>query len=539
MLKPVKVVEPRVQVVGDEEQNHIVLFGGSRVTEQVVVADSAQIAPANPVNALFTINPPSTMTIVDRNVRVRAYLEVTTDQPHQLGSHDALRAFPLNSIIDVTAVQINGENISENSGEKYHALNTYGMDNEARGKVVSTSPSYPDQFQEYSDAISLYGSAKNALSNYGESSTECGGRGGFPVQVVSPTVFRVVVTESLAVAPFLNGNHTDEEGMVNVNQMNINLRFTSNLSRVFSHSSLGNAITTVTCKFYSAPEVLVRFITPSPVAKIPEVQHLPYYSDQDYVKNIGTIAPMSGTVVYSDSIKLGQIPESVYIFARHSRATADFKKCDSFLAITNVSILFNNESGLLANATEQDLYEIASSNGCQLSYPGFHTYRGGVLRLRFGKDIGLPDYLAPGCQTQATIQIKVTFENRGSQDFNADFYTVYRNIGTFSVFENGARASVGNLTPDLVRMAVSAPELTWDHYKAISGGSFWSKLKSIGKKVAHAVAKVAPVAQKVASVVAPEFAPAIGTVGRLAGMVGSGAPVGGRLAGGRVRRRMR
>jgi len=533
----VKVKDPRCDINSTNEQSGYVLFGGSRVTDNVIVADSAQLAPSQPINALFTVNPPSTMTIVDRDIRIRAYFEIETDQPVQLGINDALRQFPLNSIIDVSSVQINGENVSENSGDKLHALYCYHNSLEDGGRVVSTSPSYPDQYQQYSD-WTKYGTAKNPLSKYGENATMQGPRGGFVIDRLGVaegqplTKFRVVVTESLQLSPFDNAIGPIVEGMVNVNQLNINLRFKSDVSRILSHSSAGNAITDVNVTFYQVPEVLVRYITPLMTQKVPDIQHLSYYSDQDYIKSIPTISPGDSFTLYSDTIKLGQIPESLYIFGRRSRQTSNYSTCDSFLSIESIQILFNNESGLFSTSTKQDLYEICSRNGSNQSWPGWSYYRGGPLRLVFGKDIGLPDYLAMGCQTQATIQIRVEFKNNSDDNFDGELYTIYRNIGTFSVFENGARASVGNLTPDIVKNVLErGPALSYHNYKEISGGSFWTKMKSLGNKISHMLQKSLPVIEKVAEQVAPQYAPAIGVANKLVG--------GGRLAGGRIRRRHR
>jgi len=535
-IKPVKVLDPRVNVVGDEEQNNIVLFGGSRVNEQIFTADSSQITPSAPVNALFTINPPSTLTIVDRNIRIRAFVEITTDQPHQLKINDALRQYPLNSIIDVSSCQINGENVSENSGDKLHALHCYGSTLEDMSRVVSTTPTYPDQYQDYNDYITE-GTSKNCLGAFGENGVPVGARGGFIVDVINANTFRAVLVESLQLSPFSNGINMYEEGMVNVNQINVNLRFKSELTKILSHSSAGNAITTVNCTFYERPQCLVRFITPNMTQRIPEVQHLPYHSDQDYIKDVGTLGAGASGSRTTDVIKLGQIPESVYIFIRHSRATSDFKVADSFLSIDSINVLFNNESGLLSTATQADLYEISARNGCNLSYPAWSNYRGSVLKLRFGIDIGLPDYLSAGCQTQASIQITVNYTNKSKNSFTGELYTVFRNIGTFSVFENGARASLGALTPDIVRMALDAPEMSYHDYTKISGGSFWSSLKNIANKVAHVVQKAVPYASKIAGVVAPEALPVIEGIGKGASAVAG--LTGGRMSGGRIRRRLR
>ena len=250
-IQTVKMIEPRVDVKHDTEKNHVVLMGGQRVTEQVSPADSWGSAGTTPVQALFTVNPPSTQTIVDRKMKVRCYLDVTVNEDLQIGTNDALRQFPIASITDVLTVQINGETVSDNVADKIHAMLCYGNDAQSRLSSVSTSPSMPDGYQQYSD-WGTYGSSKNALADYGETGVD-EGRGGFPIQVISARQFRVVVTEPLFLSPFLTGLTHQDEGFVNVNQMNISFRWKSHLSKVLSHSSLGAAITSVTVSMYQAP----------------------------------------------------------------------------------------------------------------------------------------------------------------------------------------------------------------------------------------------------------------------------------------------
>ena len=145
-MQTIKVIEPRVNVKSDVEKNHVVLFGGLRYNEQVNVADSWGSAATKPIQAIWSIFPPSTQTIVDRFMKVRCYFEVTTDADLQLGTNDALRQFPISSITDVLTVQINGESISDNLGDKLHAMLCYG-DRSEWNKSMSMSAVSPDNYQ--------------------------------------------------------------------------------------------------------------------------------------------------------------------------------------------------------------------------------------------------------------------------------------------------------------------------------------------------------------------------------------------------------
>jgi hypothetical protein len=540
-MEAIKVLEPRVNVKADIEKNHIVLMGGLRVNQQVNPADSWGSVGTQPVQALWTINPPSTHTIVDRNMKVRCYFEIKTDQDLQLGTNDALRQFPISSLCDVLSVQINGENVSDNVADKLHAMLCYGNNADDRNGQCSTTPTMPDNFKNYAD-WATYGSAKNPLSNYGENGAE-DPRGGFPVQVIDSKTFRVVLTENIMLSPFLSPFQQQDEGFVNVNQINISFRWKANLSQILSHSSLGNAITSVTVTMYQAPEMLTTFITPDLTQPIPALQVLPYYKSQDYIKNIGTVAPAAEVLCISDSIKLSQLPRKLYLFVRNQRSTSTHSTSDSFLKIKRLSILWNNQSGLFSSASEQDLFEICKRNGINLTYPQWDKYRGGVMCLEFGKDIGLLDNEAPGCQGQYTIQIQMTCENDTGASFTGEFYQIFMMEGTFSISENFARASLGNLTNDIVlRTKMNIDEIDYHQLQRIHGGNFWSGLKSFVNKIARGVSSVLPFASKVIGTVAPEFSPIVSGISAATGLAqeatGSGLRLaGGRLAGGQVSRR--
>jgi hypothetical protein len=538
----VKYLEPRVNVKETVESEHVVLQGGMRLNEQITTANSWGSYGAPPVQASWTVNPPSTQTIVDRNMKVKCYFEITTDAPLQLGINDALRQFPIASIMDVLTVQINGETVSDNMADKIHAMLCYGNDAEQRGKDCSTSPCMPDNYQEYAD-YATQGSGKNSLAKYGEPGGKDEGRGGFPINVLSPKSFRVEITEPLFMSPFLNGFHLQQEGFVNINQMNINMRWKSNLSQILSHSSLGGAITTVGVTMYQAPEILTTFITPDLTQQLPALQVLPYSKTQEYIRQMPSLTAGSSTTVVTDSIRLSQVPRRVYLFARHQRATSNQNTADSFCSIDNLSILWNNQSGLLSSASAQDLYRISADNGCNLTWSQFSKYRGSVMCLEIGKDVGMLDQEAPGTQGSYTLQVTAKCSNQSSSTFDGEFYLVVQNQGTFSISENFARASLGNLTQAMVLSAKQSPEIHHLTYHQLQGGSFFSGLKNIVHKIARGVQRVADsrFAKGIVGTIAPEFSGTLAGVGKLAGMAsratGSGVS-GGAVSGGRRMKRL-
>jgi hypothetical protein len=530
-MEILRVQEPRSNVKADLEKNHVVLSGGSRVTENVFPADSFSLQQLQ-----WTIYPPSINTIVDRLFKVRVLLKVTAEGGNFLPERDSPSQFPLTSITDVLTVQINGESISDNIGDKLHAMLCYGNTPEMRNRSWSTTAAQPDQFQRYSD-WSTYGNARNPMTGYGTNPVETS-RGGFPYLELSPSERVYEFTEVVVLSPFYNGLNSQEEGFVNVNQININYRLKSNLGKLWSHDPNGDPLTGISVEFYHnrKPELLVTYITPDINQPRPALQTLPYYKGLDYLK-----APVSFEIgeeqtLSSDTIKLGQIPRRMYVFARRSRATSGFDKPDSFLALKNMNILYNNESGLLSNATQQDLFEISRRNGINLSYAQWSKHRGAVFCVEFGSQIGLPPNLAPGVRTDSNIQITARFENTSGEAFDAELYVVMMMEGTFQIAPNVGRATLGNLTMENALNAQVSDELDYAHYESLAGGGFFSSLKSFVNKVARGVQTASKVAQAVADPLGraiPALAPALSMAGRVGDIAGSvrGA-TGGTIAGG-------
>jgi hypothetical protein len=537
MSSLIKVVTPVCDIKPTELQDHVVLSGPLLVTDTINVAQSFQLSPASPVSCLFTVNPPSNQTIINRYIRVRSYLEFTaTGGAFQLTTNDAVSQFPFSQLVDVLTLTINGESVSENVSDKLSALLCYGNTAQDRVKSWSTSAPMGDSYQSYQDWASSYGgSARNPLAAYGENAAEIS-RGGFEYQVVSPTVVRVVVTEPLWISPLFQGIGDMQEGMCNVNQLSFNFRFKSDSSRAWSHSNLGNAITAVTCKFYQAPELLVQYQTPALLDRLPAVQQLSYAKCNEYLRQVPTLAAGGSTTVFSDSIRLSQIPRSVYLFCRHSESQSTFEYPNSFLSIENIQVNWCNQSALFSGSTKQDLYEMSVRNGLNLSYPEFSKYRGSVVCIDLGKDLGLLDSESPSVQGSYTLQVQMTVKNQAASDFASTFYMVVVNSGTFSISQNSARASLGNLSPQMVLSAKEMDGMSYADYRELRGGSFWSSLKTLVGKAGRWASKLAPGL----ATALPQYAPIISGVGNLGSAVadatGQGRLVGGsasRLIGGR------
>ena len=236
------------------------------------------------------------------------------------------------------------------------------------------------------------------------------------------------------------------------------------------------------------------------------------------------------------------IPERVYLFVRHSRTTMTENESDAFLRINRVRLTWNNQSSLLGTASPEQLYEMSRRGGLDMSYPQFQKYRGSVFCAEFGKDIGLLDSECAGVSGQYTVSSQIEVTNVSSQPFDGEFFTIFQMGGQFSVFENGARASIGMLTQqDVLNARANGERMDWHQAHHLSGGGFFSDLKKTINKIAHGVSKgarwVGDIAGKIPLPIAQQIASVARGVGKVADVTASVS--GGRMSGGMSRRRIR
>jgi hypothetical protein len=531
MSQFVNVFEPRVNLTASQEASHIIRKGGRTVTQTVQPADSFQTIPTS---TLFTVYAPSPETIVDRNIKVKSYWRVTSQSGNfNLGLDDASRQFPFNSSVQTTSVTINGENISDNTSDKIHALACYGNNAEDRTLKWGTCAACPDAYQQYADYVSQ-GTARNPLCNYGENSAEQS-RGGLDYTIVSPTVVEFTTTEPIFVSPLANGL-CEEEGMSNIDRLNFSFRHKADLSRVWSHASTGNAISGLTVEFYKAPEILVTFITPDALEQIPQVQSLSYHKTQDYVQRSEAVAAGASSQISLNSLKLTQVPDRMYLFVKLARDQETFETSDSFAGITRLSVLWDNQSGLLGSASQEDLYRMSVENGLNLSYPAFKRFRGSVVCVDFGKDIGLPGDLAPRTNGVFSSQITLNFENVSAVTQTYEVWTILQYGGVIEISEHQSRTILGGLSQQEVLSTSNGPSMSNMDFQHLQGGSFWSSLKSIVKTVGKGVSAAAPAAAGIATALGrPDLATGLG----VAGSVGKAVSGGTLKSGGMMRRRIR
>lgn len=243
--------------------------------------------------------------------------------------------------------------------------------------------------------------------------------------------------------------------------------------------------------------------------------------------------PASVSLV-SQSLQLNQIPDKIYITVGYPQ-TSPTKTCaftDSFASIANISINWNNSSGLLSSATQQDLWRMSVENGINQSWQEFQGYTAGiitpkavtytalnnagaaavpitipagtptyiqtcgsVLCLEFGKDIELKDdYYAPGSLGNFQLQFNLGVYNTSPlYDISTGYViqTIIQNSGVFSLERGVASSYLGILTKsDVLEASRDKPYAYSDAIRMVGGAAGASS--GFFKRLMGTMGRIAP-----------------------------------------------
>jgi len=130
---------------------------------------------------------------------------------------------------------------------------------------------------------------------------------------------------------------------------------------------------------FSEPQLLMNLITlqPEQYSRINTRNVLAIYDYPRFVStNSGTIANGANTKFTFPIIQFNRIPYTILIFIRPPRSyiSADggqYIRQTGYFAIQSATISFNNQSGILARCSKEELYYLSKANGSKQSYQDF------------------------------------------------------------------------------------------------------------------------------------------------------------------------
>jgi hypothetical protein len=271
-------------------------------------------------------------------------------------------------------------------------------------------------------------------------------------------------------------------------------------------------------------QIRMTYLTPDSVMPIPRSMNYRYSEITYYPTTMQTSIPAGGSnQITQNNIQLQSIPQRILFWIAPQDSSFDMTKTDTFYNISNINVSFDNRDSLLANASAEDLYQIAVKNGTNLSWRQWTRDCGSVLALDFGEDIPLRPTQAPGLRGTFNLRLTVSFTNLAATASIPTLSLVVIAEGVLSIVDQNVIRNIGVLSPQDV---LNSKETSGKNFKSsgsVYGGAWyddvWSAIKNVGRPVLN-------VAKSLAPLVAPAYAPALLAGDAVASAVGVGLPPG-------------
>ena len=567
-LNTYRVIDPMMNI--ESEKYYAILTGANQVSWKPILSTSF-----SNTSSTFSAPPPSPGMVVRRRVWLKQPVTIDFVGTAPVGQNllqtgfDAFRAYPLSTNMNTLNININNTSTNINMSDVIQGLLRYHNECPLQERELSTTPAMMDQSQRYAN---LANSVRNPLAGYIDSNNgACTGRGAFPYKTIvnntadasgnATAQISADITEELFLSPLIfGGGGTDASGFVGVQTFQVIVNWNNDLRRMWSHDNSSGSILTSILVTLGQPTLLFQYKSPDPQkTPLPMRREYPYYEIQRYPTDslsavAGFPSAQATLSLSSQNIQLNSIPRMMYIFARKKNGDLSFLDSDAFFSINSIKINWNNQSGLLSNASQQDLYQMSRKNGVSMSWQqwsGGSSYnfsgssndrvagQGSVLAVEFGTDIACQGWDAPGMSGTYQLQFEVNVSNVSTETITPTLYVVVISEGIFVIENNSAYSQIGVISPTDVANSKMLKGLDYEDLKYMAGaGNFFGDVRDFFSKAVRKVRKglkeadpyLRPLAG-LAKMVIPgsrELLPLVGYVQNVGGQSVGGAYVGGR-----------
>jgi hypothetical protein len=499
--------------------------GGSAITVQSFGASASSAS-----NHVYSIQVPSVSTVMSRNVKWRCRVQYTISGsvPAKVGENDGyliqygvncvLAPFPLNQACLTSTAQINNASFSVNTREVLDPL-LRQCDRRQLGLWSATTPAMLDNATPYAASAAYANSPFQSFPNAFELDNIPRGAfnivsitGNVPNATAAAVPGTVVITVDLSeplvgLSPFVWGEHPNEAcGINNLSQINVSMSLDSVAQRSVRvingvTANLGTGLN-VTQVQYSACYLDVEFQTPPPECFLPPTTALPYMSIQNYQTPAGAAVGIGAAgTINSNVITLSSVPDKMLLFVRQQQGQLTPTDADAYGAISSISILFNNQSGILANAPTSMLWKYSRESGSKQNWTEFQGVAqlqqavaggnttpqayttGSVLALDFSRVIPIAGLQTCGSLGQFNISVLVNFTNTTGVAMSAPILNCcFLSSGVVMLNQGTAQSFVGVLDKETVLEAFKQEATPNAELQRVVGGGFFDRLKTIAHK---------------------------------------------------------
>jgi hypothetical protein len=186
-------------------------------------------------------------------------------------------------------------------------------------------------------------------------------------------------------------------------------------------------------------------------------------------------------------------------------ATQSWQNTSGFLTINNISISFNNKSGILASTNQQQLFNLSAKNGCCQTWQEFSGLAnansllgngvsvpmlGSVLVLNPSLDFGLDDFLSASSLGQFNLLVTLNVSNQYDYSVQPELIVITASSGLFITEAGVSSTYLGILSKQAVLDAkAGSPAIDSGSYERLVGGRQSSRGVGNMLKSVHSLSK--------------------------------------------------
>jgi len=515
-FKKVLVKDDRLNV--SDQISYAVHKGGQNMSAAQFNAISASTS-----SCTWNIQVPSEQTMIDRRLIWTAQITLSIKGTPEAGKRlvnygltDALSAFPLHQLASVMTATINNNTVSINMRDVLPSILRMN-DKRQLSRYNGMTPVMYDTYRNYQDAVGAVNNVLGGFENVADN--DLYNRGTWVLDSISgntqgdgatekTVLCTFTVFEPVLLSPFIYADPaSNNQALYGIQNLNFVFNFGS-ADRVWRSSTAGKTVSFVSI---ASSKLLFNFITPHPSDVMPARNVVPFYEMPRYLTQVSLTTGVNGELpLTTNSLQLNQIPDLLYVMVRKVMGEQKSNDADCWLPITKVAIQFNNQAGILSNATPNDLWRYSTENGCNQSYLEYAGYAnqydvssgngrviptsGSHLVLAFGKDIQISeDFYASGSLGNFNLQINLTVKNNTGSALNAspfEIVLITQNSGVFCCERGTSSTFTGILTKQDVLDASEQEAYYHASVKRLVGGGFLDSLKSVAGNILPIVPKL-------------------------------------------------
>jgi hypothetical protein len=517
----------------------------------------------------------------------------------QHGADWSLCAFPIQSAVSTLTATINNVSVNINQSDVLNAILRLADSKKARAS--RTAPTMLDSYASYADSALAVNNALGGFNNACDAGqvpngawvvqyTDANGvllapsvasglgynmdanaqpiapAGGLLAGAPLTFYIRFTATEKLVLSPFIFSScHENEVGLFGLSTLQIVLNFgASQVARIVRLNPAGS-ISALTAVAFNATassgpvqdaRINALFCTPPLSTPLPSTNIINFYDTPRYSSvttlpaSFGAFAPNASaplsTQITSQTITLNAVPDLIVVWAKLADyANGAYAGCPEwYFPISNITLNFDNYSGLMSTYTKEQLYELSKRNSLDMSWEEWSgqamvsqagTRRvgtvGGPLVIKPGVDFGLATGLAPSVVGQFVLNMNVTIENPTQYNCSskpAILYIMTINSGFLSSVNGSSSLIRGVLSEaDVMSAPMFEPAPTVGALERYVGGaSFFSKLGNVLSKARDIYHATKPAVSAVKGALAGMEHPSAKKVADVLGAVGYGKAFG-------------